>query len=330
MESISNLSLAIIILDSDLKVVSYSQAAVNYCIFDKKSDSFDDQKFKFKINNIKNFLYSSLEKNKVNQIKFEWQKRTYILQISPHNDFIGKIIGVALTFEDVTEYGDIRNLCKQTTIMNKQYIEASYDGYWDWYIQEDYEYMSPRFWEMFGYMPEEKEHKPSAWMDMIFPEDLELAKSNLEKHFQTHGQHPYSQEIRYRHKNGSTITVLCRGKVILWDSDGKPLRMIGTHTDITDKKINIDNLNEFTYIVSHDLREPARSLAFLSSMIIEQNKNLSEDLSYDLKRIEKLSSHIISMLDELKEYTYIQHDKSSQTTVDSNKIVKNLINLFDE
>ena len=38
-----------------------------------------------------------------------------------------------------------------------QFIESSYDGYWDWYINDDYEYMSPRFLEIFGFSPQEKE-----------------------------------------------------------------------------------------------------------------------------------------------------------------------------
>ena len=113
------------------------------------------------------------------------------------------------------------------------YMDASGDGYWDWHIQKDYEYMSPRFWEMFGYAPEEKPHSPSAWQDMIFEDDLKVALANFNQHVATHGAHPYEQEVRYRHKNGSTVTVLCRGKVVEWGAEGEPLRMIGTHTDVT-------------------------------------------------------------------------------------------------
>ena len=43
----------------------------------------------------------------------------------------------------------------------------------------------------------------------------------------------YVQDVRYRHKNGSTVIVLCQGRVVDWDDTGAPLRMIGTHTDVT-------------------------------------------------------------------------------------------------
>ncbi|NNF06895.1 MAG: PAS domain-containing protein [Candidatus Eisenbacteria bacterium] len=107
------------------------------------------------------------------------------------------------------------------------------DGFWDWRIQEDYEYMSPRFWEMLGFEPHEKAHHPSEWQRQIYPEDLEIALLNFKKHVATKGEHPFWQELRYKHKKGYEVWVLCRGRVIEWDDDGQPVRMVGTHADIT-------------------------------------------------------------------------------------------------
>jgi PAS domain S-box-containing protein len=113
-------------------------------------------------------------------------------------------------------------------------LEASYDGYWDWYIQDDYEYMSPRFWEILGVDPATKKHNPSEWMDLIFKEDLDIALENFQKHVDSKGEYEYKQIVRYSHANGSTVYVSCTGKVVEWDKDGQPIRMIGTHTDITE------------------------------------------------------------------------------------------------
>jgi len=118
--------------------------------------------------------------------------------------------------------------------------ENSNDGYWDWKMDKDipfeeqYEYMSPRFWEIFGYSPEEKEHKVKAWMDMINKEDGEAAVENLNKHIKSKGKTPYKQTVRYTHKDGSTVWVLCKGAVVKWNEDGSASRMIGTHTDVTE------------------------------------------------------------------------------------------------
>ncbi len=147
-----------------------------------------------------------------------------------------EVKGITGIFHDVTDEMQKDHAFNRHQVAYQTLINSSHDGYWDWRIQDDYEYMSPRFWEMFGYLPEEKDHKPSAWQDMIFEEDLALAMSNFQKHVASKGAYPYRQEVRYHHKNGSTITVLCRGQVIEWDDQHQPLRMVGTHTDITQLK----------------------------------------------------------------------------------------------
>jgi len=147
-----------------------------------------------------------------------------------------KVVGVCGIFQDITEWVESTSQYEQIQEIHQRYIESSNDGYWDWYIQDDYQYMSPRFWEIFGYTPDEKPHKPSAWQDMIFEEDLAIALDNFDKHVKTKGKHPYEQEVRYRHKDGSTVTVLCRGQMVGWRGD-EPLRMVGAHTDITHLKL---------------------------------------------------------------------------------------------
>lgn len=58
----------------------------------------------------------------------------------------------------------------------------------------------------------------------------------FERHVQSHRVEPYCIEVRYRHKDGSTVWILCSGQVIEWDDVGNPLRMIGCHIDITQRK----------------------------------------------------------------------------------------------
>jgi PAS domain S-box-containing protein len=141
----------------------------------------------------------------------------------------------------------------------RELVNASSDGYWDWHIQDDYEYMSPRFWEIFGIDYKKKKHKPSEWQDLIHPEDLKIALENFTKHCETKGKHPYLQYARYKHADGSWVTVLCRGKVVEWDSDGNAVRMIGSHTDVTElKKIEkkLQTQNKFVLGVINSLSHP--------------------------------------------------------------------------
>ena len=112
---------------------------------------------------------------------------------------------------------------------------GSLDGIWYWDLENpDNEWMSPRFWETMGYDPAEREHLASEWQDLIDPDDLNTALENFTKHCED-PNHPYDQVVRYRHQDGSTVWVRCRG-VAIRDESGKPVRMLGAHTDLTPQK----------------------------------------------------------------------------------------------
>lgn len=114
-----------------------------------------------------------------------------------------------------------------------EFIQAgSLDGIFYWDLENpEHEWMSPRFWEVFGYDPDEKEYLASEWQEMIDPDDLRVALDNFEKHC-ADPEHPYDQVVRYQHKDGSTVWVRCRGMAIR-DETGKPTRFLGAHTDVT-------------------------------------------------------------------------------------------------
>ena len=103
--------------------------------------------------------------------------------------------------------------------------QSSLDGVWYWDLENpENEWMSPEFWRLFGIEPQEKRHDPAEWQDIIFPEDLETALENFHAHC-ADPNHPYDQIVRYRHVDGSTVWVRCRGLAIR-DETGRPIRML--------------------------------------------------------------------------------------------------------
>lgn len=113
--------------------------------------------------------------------------------------------------------------------------EGSLDGMWYWNLEniED-EWLSPRFWEVLGYDPKEKTHHSKEWQDIIYEDDLKEATDNFFKHLQN-PKYQYDQIVRYKHKDGSTVWIRCRG-IAIRDNKGKAIRMLGAHTNITDIK----------------------------------------------------------------------------------------------
>lgn len=154
--------------------------------------------------------------------------------------------------------------------------QGSLDGVWYWDLEDPtQEWMSPEMWRLLGVDPATKTHDPAEWQDLIFQEDLAIALENFEKHC-ADPKHPYDQIVRYRHADGSTVWVRCRG-IAIRNAEGKPIRMLGAHNDLTalkraEEKLRADHLaadaaNEelkgFAYSISHDLKAPSNTLKLL-------------------------------------------------------------------
>jgi len=113
--------------------------------------------------------------------------------------------------------------------------KSSLDGLWYWDLEKpENEWMDEQFWTILGYDPKDMPHSPDGWQNIIFEDDLKVALDNFHKHL-ADANHPYDQIVRYRHKKGHTVWIHCRG-VAIRDGNGKPLRMLGAHHDITEQK----------------------------------------------------------------------------------------------
>lgn len=121
-------------------------------------------------------------------------------------------------------------------------IEGSNDGIWDWNLITDEVLFSNRLKEMLGYTPEEFKGHINEWKSRIHPDDYSYVMDSLQLHF--NGVTPqYEAEHRLQCKDGSWKWIGDRGKVLEWLADGKPARMVGTHTDITKRKLLEDSLH---------------------------------------------------------------------------------------
>lgn len=128
--------------------------------------------------------------------------------------------------------------------------QGSLDGVWFWDIENpEQEWLSPEFKALFGYQDNEIPNTSEWWQSNIHPNDLQLALDNFEKHL-ADPSHAYDQIVRYRHKNGSTVWVRCRGLAIR-DEQGKPIRMLGCHQDVTALKEREQGLSTFQMLAEN-------------------------------------------------------------------------------
>ena len=135
-----------------------------------------------------------------------------------------------------------REIAKQTKQIkeNEQRLAMSLQGtnagLWDWDMKTNTVTTNDIWSRLLGYEP--KELAPitiETWERLTHPADIKKVRESLARHFQDESI-PYALEIRMRHKKGHWVWLMDRGKVVTRDKTGRPLRMIGTHTDINDWK----------------------------------------------------------------------------------------------
>lgn len=115
-------------------------------------------------------------------------------------------------------------------------IKGTQSGTWEWNVQTGEVFFNERWAEIIGYTLDELcPISIDTWLKYAHPDDLIISINLLQKHFSGELDY-YEFETRMKHKNGSWVWVLDRGKVISWTNEGLPLIMLGTHQDITERK----------------------------------------------------------------------------------------------
>jgi len=191
--------------------------------------------------------------------------------VPPWNELTGLIVigvlvfGLTLAFINtrrrVVIAHELANSLQESERRWKFALEGAGDGVWDWDITAGEITFSRRWYEIQGFEEGAIGPAVSAWMELLHPDDLPVAEKLLQEHFS--GKTPnFSCEHRVRCKNGEYKWVLDRGMVVVRDSDGNPLRAIGTHSDITERKL---------------MEEQIRQLAFYDSLTRLPNRRLLND-----------------------------------------------------
>lgn len=113
-------------------------------------------------------------------------------------------------------------------------LEAINEGLWDWDIRTGKGLFSPRWYTMLGYEPDDYPQSYDFWKSLVHPEDVERAEREIKAHIAS-GE-GYAIEMRMRTKSGDWCWILTRGRVVERDAAGDPVRLAGTHSDITERK----------------------------------------------------------------------------------------------
>ncbi|OQW78670.1 MAG: hypothetical protein BVN35_03170 [Proteobacteria bacterium ST_bin11] len=235
-----------------------------------------------------------------------------------------KYIGVVI---DISERKKSEEQLRKNLLLEEELnhlqglLESAFAGYWDWNVSNGTEYFSETFRSMLGYANDEFPNIPHTWQKLIFKEDLPGVLESFQRHVMSHGEVPYYNEVRYRHKNGSTVLVICAGRVVQWTDNDEPMRMVGCHIDITQMHQRLDDLVEanlradtanraktaFLANMSHEIRTPLNAIVGLTHILFRKASD-PEQISF-LKQIGDSAQHLLGVISDILDLSKIEAEK---------------------
>lgn len=231
--------------DLERKEFSWSDETYRMFGLEQGESSFSENSFWSLVdpedrNRVKESYYESIKKRQAFDVvcKFlindsivryiHWRSETFYADDNKPLKSIG-------TFSDITERKEYEKVLNEINERLAFTISAANLGTWDWDIVTSEVIFNDIWAEMLGYKIEEIEFNLSTWEKLVHPDDMTEVMVILTDHLE--GRTPiYRAEHRLRHKSGKWIWILDVGKVISWDREGKPLRALGIHLDITEMK----------------------------------------------------------------------------------------------
>ncbi|MCG8487598.1 MAG: EAL domain-containing protein [Chromatiales bacterium] len=154
---------------------------------------------------------------------------------TPLYDHQKKLIGILGIGHDITKRRAAEERLRENEERLSLAMRGANDGLWDWNLVNKEIYFSPRWKEMLGYQNEELPNHLDTWKRLIHPEDKDFVLREVESYIKG-SIDTLEIEMRMHHKSGRDVHVLSRAIRLYQESDGKPVRLVGTHVDITERK----------------------------------------------------------------------------------------------
>ncbi|OYT17749.1 MAG: hypothetical protein B7C24_01100, partial [Bacteroidetes bacterium 4572_77] len=192
------------------------------------------------INKWENHKHHSFDKAEMETIEFR------IISKSGKEYWIGHVcqtifnennvnIGIRGSNRDITEKKNTDQKLKASEDRLSKTLIAANDGMWDWDLITNIVYFNPRYYEMAGYAINEFPYELDEFQKRIHPDDVENVMTQAQLHIEGKTAR-FKVEFRFKKKNGDWLWVLGRGLIVERDKNNKPLRFMGTHSDIIDRK----------------------------------------------------------------------------------------------
>lgn len=224
-------------------------------------------------------------------------------------------------------------------------MKGSNDGVWDWNLETDKVYFSPRWYEMLGYEKSEIAFNVETFFQLLHPEDILKTQTAVSSCINQKNP-KYHVDLRMQHKDGHYVNIMSRAHLVCDPISGEARRLVGTHVDITEQskqkeriekinheldsrvkvrtreleeaKVNAQKLqykaesanhakSTFLANMSHELRTPLNSIIGFTNRLVRKLDGKIEDRNLDaLRTVEDNGKHLLSLINDLLDTAKIE------------------------
>ncbi|MPQ45920.1 PAS domain-containing protein [Marinifilum sp. N1E240] len=235
---------------------------------------------------------------------------------------------VLFTSHDITKETESYKLLRKSEETHRLAMEATTDGLWDWDVPTGHVYFNPAYARMLG--EQDIAPKYESWGDRIHPDDKELILRSLNEHMVGKKEF-WQEEHRLKTKSGKWKWVLGRGSVVKRHTSGQVLRMVGTMTDISERKktesemIKAKNRAEesdrlksaFLANMSHEIRTPMNGILGFADLLKGHKLRKDKKEKY-IDIIEKSGNRMLNIINDIIDISKIESGLVEVELADSN------------
>lgn len=248
----------------------------------------------------------------------------------PLRDQANQVIGVLGMYQDVSEERATEARLRESEERFTLAMQAASDGLWDWNIQAQTTYFSPQWKVMLGYADHELENSFATW-ERLVDEDGRVWTMALINDCLCGRSNGFKTEFQMRHKDGHWVDILSRA-IIVRTPNGEPLRMVGTHVDITERNAIARELEQaaqtmeqqhqalilahtqalaateaksaFLAAMSHEIRTPLNAIIGMAELLRESP--LSQGQADYVRRFGRAADHLMDLINSILDLSKIE------------------------
>ena len=256
------------------------------------------------------------------------------LSVAPLRSDEGDVEGTTTLVRDISEQRRAQAALRESIERFQLVARGTNDGLWDWNIETNDVYFSPRFKDMLGYRDDEFRNHFDEWETRLHPDDRDRSLATIHDYLDGRSQN-YELEHRILHKDGAYRWMLSRG-FALRHANGKAYRMAGSYLDLTQRNADAEKLaakarelarsnselEQFAYVASHDLREPLRMISSFGQHLAKRGKGKLDSVAEAyLAQVLDGAERMKVLIGDLLEFSRVGTQTKPFEPVDCNQVL---------